>query len=129
MKYVVISCALLIVLLTYSGCSSSRELAAIPPGLDLSTVPRESFTVTAERFRFTPDEIHVKAGTLLRLELKGTGGTHSFKVSDFGIDEPLDEGESKTVELYVGQKGEYPFRCSHFCGIGHFGMKGKIIAE
>jgi cytochrome c oxidase subunit II len=129
MKHVVTSCALLIVLVLYAGCSSSRELTAIPPGLDLSNVPKESFTVTAERFRFTPDEIHIRAGTLIHLDLKGVGGAHAFRVSDFGIDEPLDEGETKSIELYVGQKGEYAFRCSHFCGIGHFGMKGKIIAE
>jgi heme/copper-type cytochrome/quinol oxidase subunit 2 len=104
-------------------------MAAIPAGLDRTSVPRQTVSMTAERFRFTPEEIHVKAGTLVHIDLKGVGGTHAFRFSDFGIDESIDEGETKAVEFYVGQKGEYSFHCSHFCGIGHFGMKGKIIAE
>ncbi len=47
----------------------------------------------------------------------------------FGIDETLDENVMKVVEFYAGEKGEYGIRCSHFCGIGHLGMTGKLIIE
>ena len=117
------------VLLLSSGCSSTNQSAAMPPNLDRMNVPKANFSMTAERFRFTPDAIHVKAGTLVHIDLRSTNGTHGFKLSDFGIDESIDEGETKSIEFYAEKKGEYTFRCSHFCGIGHFGMTGHVIVE
>ncbi len=117
------------VLLLCGSCSSSKMTAAIPSGLDRSNVPKETFSMTAERFRFTPDEIHVKAGTLVHIDLKSINGTHGFKLGDFGIDESIDEGQTKAIEFYAQKKGEFTFRCSHFCGIGHFGMTGEVIVE
>jgi heme/copper-type cytochrome/quinol oxidase subunit 2 len=85
--------------------------------------------MTAEHFHFTPEEIHVKRGTLLTLKIKSIDGTHGFKLGEYGIDLTLEEGETNTVEMYLQQAGEFGFRCSHFCGIGHLGMKGKLLVE
>jgi len=112
-----------------SGCSSSAKFVAVPHDLDRATVPRQSISMTAMRFRFEPEVIHVKAGTLLTLKIKSVQGTHGFHLSDFDIDDTLEENEEKTVELYLSTPGEYSFRCSHFCGLGHLGMTGKIVVE
>lgn len=111
------------------GCSASKEFAAIPEGLDRANVPTQSVAMTAERFHYTPEEVHVRVGTLVHLEVKSIDGTHGFKLAAFGIDETIEEGETKTIEFYAQAKGEYPFRCSHFCGLGHFGMSGKVVVE
>lgn len=79
--------------------------------------------MTAQRFHFTPETIHVVAGTFLRLRITSVNGTHGFKLAGLGIDEHLTENEPMMVKVYLGEKGEYPFSCSHFCGLGHFGMK------
>ena len=71
----------------------------------------------------------MKSGTLVVLKIKATDGTHGFKLSAFGIDERLDENDPKLIEFYASNKGEYSFRCSHFCGLGHLGMSGTIIVE
>jgi cytochrome c oxidase subunit 2 len=115
--------------LILSGCSASKEFPAIPPGLDRSRVPVQNIAMTAERYHFTPEELHVKAGTLVHLEVKSINGTHGFRLGAFGIDEELNEGETRVLEFYVQEKGEYTFRCSHFCGIGHFGMNGTLVVE
>jgi cytochrome c oxidase subunit II len=120
---------LFIFLLVCVGCSSTQQFAAIPAGLDRSSVHTETFSMTAERFRFTPDEIHVKAGTLVHIDLKSINGTHGIKLGDFGINESIEEGETKTIEFYAQQKGEFKFQCSHFCGLGHLGMTGKVVVE
>ncbi len=117
------------VLFFVSSCSSSKEFQAIPKGLDRSSVPKQTIEMTAERYHFTPDELHVKVGTLIQLKIKSINGTHGFNLGDFGIDEILEEGDTKVIEFYAQQKGEYDFRCSHFCGFGHFGMNGKIVVE
>jgi len=117
------------IVLIISGCASSPKFVAVPRDLDRSKVTLQTIDLTARDYSFTPDVIRVKPGTLLRLVLKSTEGTHGFRLGDFGIDERLDEGREKVVEVYLPTPGEYGFRCSHFCGLGHFGMTGKIIVE
>jgi len=116
-------------LLLFSACGSSKQFDAIPSDLDRQNVPKETIDMTAESYKFTPEVIRVKVGTLVALRIKAIDGTHGFKLSDFGIDERLDENEPKTVEFYASKKGDYSFRCSHLCGIGHLGMTGRIIVE
>jgi cytochrome c oxidase subunit 2 len=111
------------------GCSVSKEFDPIPAELDTTKVPRETIEMTAEHFHFTPQDLYVKQGTLLTIKIKSIDGTHGFSLGDFGIDIKLEEGVTNTVELYLSKKGEYGFRCSHFCGIGHFGMKGTLHVE
>jgi len=117
------------VLLLFSACGSSKQFDAIPSDIDRQNVPKETIDMTAESYKFTPEVIRVKAGTLVTLKIKAIDGTHGFKLSAFGIDERLEENEPKTIEFYVANKGEYGFRCSHLCGIGHLGMTGKLIVE
>jgi cytochrome c oxidase subunit 2 len=111
------------------GCSASKQFEPIPREIDTEKVPHQIIEMTAEHFHYTPEEIHAKQGTLLIIKIKSIDGTHGFKLGDFGIDLKLEEGVVNTVEVYLPTNGEYGFRCSHFCGIGHLGMKGKLIVE
>ena len=112
-----------------SGCGSSQQFAAVPPDLHYENVPKQTVEMTAEHFHFTPDEIHVQQGTFVTLKVRSIDGTHGFKLGAFGIDETIEENETKVVEFYAGHKGEYGFKCSHVCGLGHLGMNGKVIIE
>ena len=116
-------------LLLLSACGSSKQFDAVPSDIDRQNVSKQSIDVTAERYKFTPEIIRVKAGTLVTLRIKSIDGTHGFRLNAFGIDERLDENELKVVEFYASEKGEYGSRCSHLCGIGHLGMTGKLIVE
>lgn len=111
------------------GCSASKRFDPLPEGLDLANLKRDTMTIQARHFEFDPEIIHVKLGTLLHVNLVSTDGTHGFGLSEFGIDEQLEENTPKSLEIYFPEKGEYSFRCSHFCGLGHFGMTGKIIVD
>ena len=119
----------IVFLLLFSACGSSKQFDAIPSDIDRQNVPKETIEMTAESYKFTPEVIRVKAGTLVTLKIKAIDGTHGFQMSAFGIDERLDENEPKAIEFYAPKKGEYPFRCSHFCGLGHLGMTGQLIVE
>jgi cytochrome c oxidase subunit 2 len=112
-----------------AGCGASQQFPAVPSGLDRTTVPVREMTMTARRYEFIPDTVRVSAGTLLKLRVTSTGGTHGFALGAFGIDERLEEGVTKEIEVYASRKGVYTFRCSHLCGIGHFGMDGVLIVE
>jgi heme/copper-type cytochrome/quinol oxidase subunit 2 len=111
------------------GCGTTKLFDPLPPDLDRTVVPTQTIDMTAENFHFTPEEIRVKEGTLVTLRVRAIEGTHGFSLGAFGIDELLEENQTKVIEFYAAKKGEYTFRCSHFCGIGHFGMGGKIIIE
>jgi len=112
-----------------TGCTASKQFEPIPKGLDREKVEKQTIEMTAERFHFTPEEIHVKQGTLLTIKVKSIQGTHGFRIGEFGIDLTLEEGVANTVELYLPDKGEYTFRCSHFCGLGHPWMSGTLYVE
>jgi cytochrome c oxidase subunit 2 len=111
-----------------AACTGPR-FVAVPTAIDPATVPQQTVVMTAEKYQFTPEEVHVKQGTLVTLEVKSIEGTHGIAIGDFGIDVPLEEGVTKSIRFYAAMKGEYGFRCSHFCGIGHLSMTGKIIVE
>lgn len=85
--------------------------------------------MTAERYHYTPEEIHVPRGTLVTFKIRALDGTHGFKLGAFGIDQEIQENETRSITFYAAEKGEYGFHCSHLCGIGHLGMTGKVVVE
>ncbi len=111
------------------GCGPSQQFVAVPAAINKEQVPRRVIDMTAEHFHFTPEELHVSAGTLVTLKITAIDGTHGFKLGAFGIKQKIEENETKVIEFYAGEKGEYGFRCSHLCGIGHFWMTGKVVIE
>jgi cytochrome c oxidase subunit 2 len=115
--------------LLLGGCGASQLFEAVPSDVNRSAVPVLSVKLTAHRYEFIPDTVRVPQGTLLKLRITATDGTHGFKLGAFGIDERLEEGVTKEVELYAGRKGVYTFKCSHVCGIGHLGMNGVLLVE
>lgn len=118
---------LLFILIVLSGCAAVKKdkaLELMPPD-----APVQKISMTAKRFEFTPEVIHVNQGTHVILEIESLDVTHGFKIEEYGIHVIIPEKSKVTVEFYAREPGTYPFRCSHFCGIGHFGMNGKIIVE
>jgi heme/copper-type cytochrome/quinol oxidase subunit 2 len=115
--------------LALAGCGTSQQFIAVPPDIDRENVPKQTIEMTAERFHFTPEELHVSVGTLVTLKITAIDGTHGFNLGAFGIDETLEEDQTEVIEFYASQKGEYGFKCSHFCGIGHLWMNGNVVIE
>jgi len=129
MKNLIILSSLIFCVILLFACGESQQFVAIPKDINRVTVPKDTIEVIAKDFEFIPDTIRVHKGTLVTLKLKSIEGTHGFNLGAFGIDETLNENVTKIVEFYAGQEGEYGIRCSHFCGIGHFGMTAKLIVE
>lgn len=110
------------------ACASAR-FPTSPPQLASGEVPHQWAMMTAQRYEFTPTELHVKAGTFVTLTLTALDGTHGFSLGDWGIDVRLDENQPVTVEFFAPTPGTYVFTCSHLCGIGHFGMSGAVVVD
>ena len=112
-----------------SGCTSTPQvppLEGAPPN-----APVETIEITARKYAFTPDTIRVKQGTIVRLALRSLDTAHGIKIGRYGIDKdiPKKGKGSVTVEFYARKPGVYDFHCSNICGLGHFGMDGKLIVE
>jgi cytochrome c oxidase subunit 2 len=87
------------------------------------------FKVTAQKFEFSLMVINVKRGDHVRMTLTALDAQHGFKLDAFHIEQKLPKGEPVTVEFTADRLGSFPFQCSHFCGLGHKKMKGKLIVE
>jgi len=85
--------------------------------------------VTAKKYEYDPAVITVKQGDHVRLIITALDHDHGFKIDAFHIDELLKKGEPTTIEFTADTTGTFPFQCSHFCGLGHKGMKGELIVE
>jgi len=112
-----------------ASCGTSQQFAAIPITIDTASVPHQTIEMKAQRYQFLPEEVHVKAGTLVSLNITALDGAHGFDLGAYGIDERLEKDEPTVITFYAGERGSYDFKCSHFCGIGHFGMNGRVIVE
>jgi heme/copper-type cytochrome/quinol oxidase subunit 2 len=111
-----------------TACSSARFAGSLE-GLDRASAPHQTVSMTAERYDFDPAELHVKAGTLVTLTITALDDVHGFRLADWDIDVRLEPDVPVTVEFYAATPGSYDFQCSHFCGLGHFGMSGTLVVE
>lgn len=125
----IILCGFIAGIFIFSGCTSVER---VTPMEDVPYVsPFRVIEVTAQKYHFTPEEIRVKQGTVVHLIIKSLDTVHGIAIPRYGIerDIPKQGDGAITVEFYAREAGEYAFHCSNFCGLGHFGMKGKIIVE
>ena len=85
--------------------------------------------MTAKKYEYDPGVITVKQGEHVRLIITALDHDHGFKIDAYHIDELLKKGEQGMIEFTANESGTFPFQCSHFCGLGHKGMKGELIVE
>ncbi len=94
----------------------------------------QEFSLTAKNWEFSPSTITVKKGQKVRLKVtaldNGVGAGHGllFESQELGVQGVnLPEGKEVTVEFTPTKAGEFPFRCSVFCGQDHSKMTGKVV--
>lgn len=90
--------------------------------------PEQVFALTARRFQYTPDQIQVKAGQPVVLELSAIDFMHGFSIPDLKLRADLPPGRITRVRFTLDKPGTYEFLCDNFCGDEHELMSGKIVA-
>ena len=111
-----------------------------------AAAPVKVIEMTAKKYAYTPSDIRVKKGTRVQLKIRATDRAHGFKIALYpeGAGESgapglkfdpqqenwkLAENEERIIEFVAERAGNYPFKCSVFCGLGHRGMNGVLIVE
>jgi cytochrome c oxidase subunit II len=102
--------------------------------------------VTAKKYEYSPEPVHVKRGMKVQLKITATDHDHGFKIAAlpdgaaqsgtpglvFATAQDcwqLKKGETTTIEFLAQTPGTYIFRCCHTCGVGHKGMKGELVVD
>jgi cytochrome c oxidase subunit II len=83
--------------------------------------------VSAKQFEFIPSEITVKKGVPVRIILTSQDVTHGFAIDALKINVSVEKGKNAIVDFTPTSVGTYEFYCSEFCGLGHMGMRGKLM--
>ena len=95
----------------------------------IQTINIKEFSITAKQWQFSPDTIEVNEGDTVILNIKSIDVSHGIAIPNFGIDEFLSPGNEVRIEFIANKKGTFSFFCSVSCGVGHSGMRGKIIVN
>ena len=85
-----------------------------------------TISVKADNYAFDPNDITVYEGQKIILNITAVDKKHGFKLNGYDVNVTVVPGEITTVTFIADKTGEFPFKCSVFCGTGHFGMKGVL---
>jgi cytochrome c oxidase subunit 2 len=85
--------------------------------------------VVARKFVFVPNEIHLRQGESVVLELTAPEVTMGFNVPGLAARADIVPGVVTRVRLTPLKPGRFQFNCDVFCGSGHEDMDGVIVVE
>jgi cytochrome c oxidase subunit 2 len=123
----ILNAALLILGTGQSGLYSQIQKVGNPAP---ENAPVLTVEISAKKYAFTPSRIEVPANTLIKIKLTSLDAEHGFEIESYPHScVKFKPGKTGNVELYTDKKGEFPFSCCHFCGMGHNKMKGILVVK
>jgi cytochrome c oxidase subunit II len=110
-----------------SGGYMLRIVSALAVTFILATAISSAETVqeikiTATKFQFSPNEITVKKGQPVKLEVLSSDANHGLAIKALNIRTEAKKGDTATLEFTPTEVGTLQGKCSHFCGKGHGSM-------
>ena len=110
-----------------AGCVALGMAAS---GLYAVAQPTEKvIRISAKRFVYTPNEIKLKKGEPVIIELTSEDIVMGFKVPDLNTRADVIPGKTVRVRLVPVKAGRLDFLCDIFCGSGHEEMNGAFVVE
>jgi len=108
-------------LVVFSGVAASRSGNA--------QTDERVVKITARKFTYEPNEIELKLGEPVVLELTSKDVLHGFNIPDLGLRSDVEPGETARVRLVPQKPGRFEFHCDNFCGIDHEDMSAAIVVK
>jgi cytochrome c oxidase subunit 2 len=84
-------------------------------------------SMVAMKFDYLPDQIRVKKGKPVVLELSTLDRIHGFDAPGLGLRTDIPPGPPTILRFTPEKAGTFNLHCDNFCGDGHEGMTGQII--
>ena len=85
--------------------------------------------MTARRFAYEPNEIALKAGERVIIEIRSLDFVHGMNLPDLGKRLDLVPGRVTRLELHPQAPGVIDFVCDNFCGDRHEEMHGRFVVS
>jgi len=85
--------------------------------------------IKVKRFQYMPNEVTLKKGVPVVLELKSLDVAHGFNLPDLGVRADVLPGQTARVRIVPKQTGRFLFHCDIFCGTGHEDLEGAIVVK
>lgn len=89
----------------------------------------ERFKLKDGKYLQGAEEIHVPAGTKVRIELSATDVIHDFFVPQIGGKKDAVPGRKTELWIQADKPGVYKGQCAEFCGDGHADMLIVLYAH
>jgi cytochrome c oxidase subunit 2 len=83
--------------------------------------------LTAKKFEYSPNEITVKKGQPVVIEIVSLDRKHGFMIPELKVRSDVKPGAQNIVRFTPDKTGTFNFHCDLFCGSGHEGMAGTIV--
>lgn len=83
--------------------------------------------IKAKKFEYLPNEITLKKGIPVVLELSSLDRLHGFNCPAFGVHADIQPQKVTKVRFVPDKVGTFEFHCDIFCGDGHEHMEGKFM--
>ena len=120
--------------MTRNGWMRAAALAALVTGSAAivlaahgQNADEQHVAMVAMKFDYLPDEVTVKKGKPVVLELSTLDRLHGFDAPTLGLHTEIQPGAPTIVRFTPDKAGSYGIHCDVFCGDGHEGMAGRII--
>jgi cytochrome c oxidase subunit 2 len=111
----------------YFCCPMCVEKFAKDPEKYISKI--KEIKLESFKYGFSPQVIKVKKGSIVRLIVTSRDVDHGVYIKEYGINIRSEKGKVNIFEFLADKSGEFPIRCSVYCGSGHSKMKAKLIVE
>src|SRR2546421_11664930 len=92
-----------------------------------STDTEQVIHLTAKKFDYSPNEITVKKGEPVVIEIVSLDRKHGFTIPELGVRSDVKPGAKNVVRFMPDKAGTVNFHCDLFCGSGHEGMTGTLV--
>lgn len=106
--------------------NSTRTVLVNSPAAAGPTMPNPNAQIvelTAQNFKFAPSEITVTRGRPVHFVMLSDTDSHTFTISDLGVDVVVMSGQTGTVEVTFDKAGTYTFICRFHAS----SMTGRIV--
>ncbi len=111
----------------FLGAAAMAILAWTSLSLPVLAAPEQVIQIKAKRFEYMPNEITLKKGVPVVLELTSLDRLHGFNCPAFKIRGDIRPHQVTKITFTPDQVGTFDFHCDNFCGSGHENMTGKFI--
>ena len=91
--------------------------------------PDGSVTVRmiAQQYVFVPRCVVVPASALIHLRITSADGVHMLTVQDNDVQLLVGPGGISDATVRFARPGRYDIPCHHYCGAGHYAMRGQLL--